>query len=331
MVDHVNFPYRSSSHLALMHVINECGAWERQGLDVDYDKIINREDAHELVPTGEVEFVSGNHVSTYAARARGDTWAYLGQTVSKNKIALITRPDIGIEKLEDVRGRKFGSRGRHPGLNTWLYLKQNGLDPDTDQVDIVREERVELPDGTKQLNRKSLMDMVKDADVDACFMALPRREFARRDGLKIIELPPQPMVFFMTVSSSMKLVQERPDLIERMLKGVLEGIAFFKIEREKTIQILMDKHNKEGQLDRDMAERLYDDFAPILEPKLYPGLDAINNVYQEALKQDEKAGDAKRIHPMALWDFHPLREIDDSGFINNLYKDHPEHLEGHGG
>ena len=78
MVDHVNFPYRSSSHLALMHVINESGAWERQGLDVDYDKIINREDAHELVPTGEVEFVSGNHVSTYAARARDDTWAYLG-------------------------------------------------------------------------------------------------------------------------------------------------------------------------------------------------------------------------------------------------------------
>ncbi|MCZ6848661.1 MAG: hypothetical protein O7F75_07435, partial [Alphaproteobacteria bacterium] len=124
---------------------------------------------------------------------------------------------------------------------------------------------------------------------------------------------------------------ERPDIIERMLKGVLEGIAFFKIEREKTIQILMDKHNKEGQLDRDMAEKLYDDFAPILEPKLYPGLDAINNVYLEALKQDEKAGDAKRIHPMALWDFHPLREIDDSGFIDNLYKDHPEHLEGHGG
>ncbi|MCZ6496131.1 MAG: ABC transporter substrate-binding protein, partial [Alphaproteobacteria bacterium] len=139
MVDHVNFPYRSSGHLTLMHVINESGAWERQGLDVDYDKIINREDAHELVPTGEVEFVSGNHVSTYAARARGDTWAYLGQTVSKNNIALITRPDIGIEKLADVRNRKFGSRGRHPGLNTWLYLKQNGLDPDTDQVEIIRE------------------------------------------------------------------------------------------------------------------------------------------------------------------------------------------------
>ena len=330
-MDHVQFPYRSSSHLLLMHVVNECGAWERHGLDVDYDKGINRDDAHDLVPTGEVEFVSGNHVSTYAAQARGDTWAYLGQTVSKNNISLVTRPDIGIETLEDVRKRKFGSRGRHPGLNTWLYLKQHGLDPDTDQVEIVREERVELPDGTFKLNRKSLMEMVKDGDVDACFMTLPNKEFAQREGLKVIELVPQDMVFFMTVSSSMKLVAERPELIERMLKGVLEGIAFFKTEREKTIQIIMDKHKKEGDLDRETAELLYDDFAPILEPKLYPGLSAIGNVYQEALKQDEKNGDAAKIHPLALWDFHFLREIDDSGFIDNLYKDHPEHLEGHGG
>ncbi len=330
-MDHVQYPYRSSSHLVLMHVINECGAWERHGLVVDYDKGINRDDAHKLVPTGEVEFVSGNHVSTYAARARGDTWAYLGQTISKNNLSLVTRPDIGIEKLEDVRKRKFGSRGRHPGLNTWLYLKQNGLDPDTDQVEIIREERVELPDGTFKLNRKSLMEMLKDGDIDACFMTLPNKEFAQREGLKVIDLVPQDMVFFMTVSSSMKMVEESPDIVERMLKGVLEGIAFFKTEREKTIEIILDKHKKEGDLDRQTAELLYDDFAPILEPRLYPGLNAISNVYQEALKQDEKAGDAARIHPLALWDFHFLREIDDSGFIDDLYKDHPEHLEGHGG
>ncbi len=330
-MDHVQFPYRSSSHLLLMHVVNECGAWERHGLDVDYDKGINRDEAHILVPTGEVEFVSGNHVSTYAAQARGDTWAYLGQTISKNNISLVTRPDIGIETLEDVRKRKFGSRGRHPGLNTWLYLKQHGLDPDTDQVEIVREERVELPDGTFKLNRKSLMEMVKDGDVDACFMTLPNKEFAQRDGLKVIDLVPQDMVFFMTVSSSMKLVAERPELIERMLKGVIEGIAFFKTEREKTIQIIMDKHKKEGDLDRETAELMYDDFAPILEPKLYPGLSAIGNVYQEALKQDEKNGDAANIHPLALWDFHFLRNIVDSGFVDALYADNPGMLKGYGG
>ncbi|HZS64517.1 MAG TPA: ABC transporter substrate-binding protein [Xanthobacteraceae bacterium] len=330
-MDHIQFPYRSTNHLVLMHVINESGAWERNGLKVDFDKIISRSDAHDLVPKGEVEFVSGNHVSTYASRARGDTWVYLGQTVSKNNLTLITRPETGINKLEDVRKKKFGSRGRHPGLNTWLYLKQAGLDPDQDQVEIVTEVRTEEADGSKKVKGKSLLNMVADGDVEACFVNEPRREFARRMGLKLIDIPVQPMIFFMTISTSMKMAKEKPDICKRVLKSVIEGIAFFKINKEESIKIIQQHHKKEGNLDREAAEKVYNDLAPRLEPKLYPGLDAIYNVYQEALKQDEKNGDAKRIHPLALWDFHMLREIDDSGFINNLYKDHPKFLEGYGG
>lgn len=312
-MDRVNFPYRSSSHLALMHVISESGAWERQGLDVDYDKVIGREDAHKLVITGEVEFVSGNHVSTYAARARGDTWVYLAQTVSRNNIKLVTREETGITKLEDVRKRKFGSRGRHPGLNTWLYLKQHGLDIDKEDVEIVHEVRDEA---TGKTANKSMLDMVAEGDVDACFLSLPRTEFAQRRGLKVIDIEPQPMIFFMTVSSSMGLVERRPDIIDKMLKGVLEGVAFFKNEKEKTIKILMDKHTKEGVLDRDTAEKLYNDLAPTLEPKLFPSLAAIHNVYQEALRQSE---DSAKVDPLALWDLHALRRIDDTGFIDKLY------------
>jgi hypothetical protein len=59
-------------------------------------------------------------------------------------------------------------------------------------------------------------------------------------------------------------------------------------------------------------------------------MQSVFNVYQEALKQDEKNGDAKNIHPLALWDFHFLRQIEDSGFIRNLYRDHPHLLLGHG-
>jgi ABC-type nitrate/sulfonate/bicarbonate transport system substrate-binding protein len=139
------------------------------------------------------------------------------------------------------------------------------------------------------------------------------------------------MIFFMTISSSMKMVKEKPELVKRVIKSVLEGIAYFKINREEVIKILIAKHKKEGDLDRAAAELVYDDLAPRLEPKLYPSLAAVYNVYQEALKQDEKNGDAKKIHPMALWDIHLLREIDDTGFINNLYKDHPKFLAGHGG
>ncbi len=46
----------------------------------------------------------------------------------------------------------------------------------------------------------------------------------------------------------------------------------------------------EGALDRDAVEKLYDDLAPTLEPKLYPSLAALGNVYLEALRQDKDAG-----------------------------------------
>ncbi len=325
-MDRIQFPYRASSHLALMHVIAETGAWERQGLEVEYERQISRDEAHKLVPTGEVEFVSGNHVSTYAARARGDKWVYVGQSMSENNIALVTRPDAGIDRLKDVRYRKFGTSGTHPRLNTWLYLKQNGLDPDLEQVEIVRTNQPGVAD-TKG-NRKSLLQMVIDKDIDACFLSQPTVEFAKRAGLKVIDVAPQAMINYMTMSTSKKLVDERPDIIDRTLKGIIDGIAFFKLRREDTLEIMQRRLNEDGKLDREVAEKIYDSLAPNLDPRLYPSMDAISNVYQEAVKQNK---DAAKVHPLALWNLHFLRNIDDSGFIDALYKDDPSHLQRHGG
>ena len=316
-MDHINFPFRAHEHLALMHVIAECGAWDRQNLSVDYNKPISRGDAHKLVPTGEVEFTSGNHVSTYAARVRGDNWVYLGQTVSQNRLSLITHADSGIDKVGDIKGKKFGTKGRHPGLNDWLYLKQSGLDEDRDDFEMVRFGGFS-DDPRRQ--KTDLIDAVKTKEVDACFLAQPRREFALRAGLKVIDIPVQPMIWFTTVSSSLPFVQKNPELVKRVLKGLLDGIAYFKTQREPTIKILMEKHSKEGKLDYDAASKLYNDLASMLEPKLYPSLDAVFNVYEEAKRQSKEA---EKIHPLALWDFHFLREIDDTGYIDNLYKNHP--------
>ncbi|MEE8214224.1 MAG: hypothetical protein V3R79_06535, partial [Alphaproteobacteria bacterium] len=46
MADHVSFPYRSSSHLALLHVVSESGSWEKHGLEVNYNYKITSADAH---------------------------------------------------------------------------------------------------------------------------------------------------------------------------------------------------------------------------------------------------------------------------------------------
>ena len=131
-------PLPSSSHLAFLHVVAESGSWERHDLDVEYDTYISSEDAHKHVADGSVEFVGGNHVSTYAARTRGDQWLYLGQTVSLLDHRLVVRADSGIEGVSDLKEKVVAIRGNHPGLNTWLFLKQHGLDEDRGDVKLER-------------------------------------------------------------------------------------------------------------------------------------------------------------------------------------------------
>ena len=323
-MDHINFPYRASGHLALLHVINESGGWQRQNLDVNYTFKISSTDAHRQVPTSDIEFVGGNHVSTYGRRARGDTWTYLGQTINRVDHRLVVRADSGIDGVSGLKGKKVLTAGSHPALNDWLYLKQNGLDVDKDQVEIVNRSIIpkgEMDEiGGDDARPKNRWELVKDGTVDATFLTPPKSDFAAKAGLKVIKVDPLPMIHFTTISTSQKFVDKHPEIVERFLKGLIEGIAFFKTRPAQAIKIIKEKHTSEGQLDDAMAETIYREMAHVLEPKLYPSMQAISNVYQEALRQDE---DAAKINPLTLWNFHFLRQIDDSGFIDRLYAKQP--------
>jgi ABC-type nitrate/sulfonate/bicarbonate transport system substrate-binding protein len=325
-VDKVSFPYRASTHLNLLHVISESGAWARHGLDVNYDFQITKTDAHRAVKNGEVEFVGGNHISTYGHRARGDSWVYLGQTLNSVNPKLVVRPDSGINGLADLQGKKVGTRGSHPGLNDWLLLKQRGLDVDREDIEILNKvEGLESAEAAEQLGaagaepkkkRASVWQWVRDGKVDAALLLAPAHLFAADAGLKVIDVEPLPMIWYTTISSSLPFVEKHPDIVERFLMGMIEGIHFFKTEPEKSIDVIQRRYDKEGRLNREQATYIYQQLAPHLEPKLYPTMAAIANVYEEAKRQD---ADAKKINPMELWDLHHIRHLDDIGFVDALY------------
>jgi len=327
-IDKISFPYRAGTHLNLLHVVAESGAWAKHGLDVNYDFQISKSDAHRAVANGEVEFVGGNHISTYGHRARGDKWVYLGQTLNSVHPKLVVRHESGINSLADLRGKKVGTRGHHPGLNDWLLLKQRGLDVDRDDIELLNEvegsitvDEAEQLEGAekeaaKKKKREPLWRWVRDGKVDAALLLAPAHLFAEDAGLKIIEIDPLPMIWYTTISSSLPFVQKNPDIVERFLKGMMEGIYFFKTQPERSIKIIQQRYDKEGPLNHAQATYIYQALAPLLEPKLYPNMTAIANVYEEAKRQD---ADSKKINPMELWDLHHIRQIDDTGFVNDLY------------
>ena len=327
-VDKISFPYRAPTHLNLLNVIAGSGAWANQGLEVDYDFQIKSADAHRAIESGEVEFVGGNHISTYGHRARGDKWVYVGQTLNSVHPKLVVRPESGINGIADLRGKRIGTIGHHPGLNDWLLLKQRGLDLDRDDYELVKEIpgaitpdyasqlSGEEAEKAKKLTRKPLWTWVRDGDVDAALLLTPAHLFAENAGLKVIDVEPLPMIWYTTISSGLRFVQQHPDIVERFLKGIIEGIHFFKTRPEESRRIIQTRYDKEGKLDLAQATYIHQELAPLLEPRLYPSMRAIANVYEEATREDQ---DARKINPMELWDMHHVRRIDDSGFISDLY------------
>lgn len=322
-MDKINFPYRSGSHLSLLHVIAESGSWEKYGLDVHYNEKISSPRAHEGVLSGDVEFVGGNHVSPYGKRARGDRWVYLGQTVNICAgRALCVRADSGIRDLVGLREKVVGTRGAHPHLNDWLQLKQHGLDVDKDEVQLVPQ-----VEGATAISRETTnpeaeenahpWELVRDGKIDAAFVDGADRFIAERDPqVKVLPVPVFPMILFTTVSSSLSFAENHPDIVERFLKGMIEGIHFFKTQPERAAKIIASRNALGGRIPEDIAPLVQRTLADALEPKLYPTPAAIANVYAEGVRSDP---DAKKVDPMALWDLHYIRRLDDSGFIDDLY------------
>jgi len=90
------------------------------------------------------------------------------------------------------------------------------------------------------------------------------------------------------------------------------GIHYARTHRGETEKLLEDLKQREPEA-RGVS---YNSVAKLLG-KPYPDHQAVANAYRLC---SMKAPEAKEVSPLALWDLHFLRQLDNSGFINRLYE-----------
>lgn len=302
--------YRSNSHAPLWLVADKSGAWTKNGLEVDTSPQLVREKAVESLKNGSVDVISGNHHNLYVRNAKnGEDFVHLAQPTNnwtENKI--IVRP--GINSVQDLKGKKIvaDKLTSHAGLNIWLYLKQEGLDADRGDIELF-----EMPGSSEDRWRAVLK-----GDYDATFVTIPHDSRAKAAGLGVITGRAIPMIRGVTLTTTMSFVKSHPEEIRLLNKGLVDAIHFFLTHKQETLEILKEHASPILKLQTDEeVETLYDEWAQSLEKKPYPSLDGIANVFALAVRRNpEIAG----YNPLALWDTHFVRELDDSGYIDKLYQ-----------
>ncbi len=301
--------FRSHSHLPIWEVLQEAGFWEQVGMKVSFDFCDSSGVAEAALFDGTIDFISGNHITPYALVARGQPIVCLASPSNSVNDKLVSRQAIVL--LSELRGRRIGDTTltdpmggyHHLRGNHMLYVMRAGL-----RLNEVK--WVELAD-TMDTFRTAQFEALESGRVDATFVTGSTDRFEKA-GFHILTPEPLPMVNGPTLTTSIQTLKHKDRLGERLVKAMVLGIHFARTHREETERIL------EGLRKRVPEARSvsYNSVAKLL-PKPYPDLSAVANAYELCCM---KAPEAKQISPLALWDIHYLRELDDSGFIDRLYQ-----------
>jgi ABC-type nitrate/sulfonate/bicarbonate transport system substrate-binding protein len=302
--------YRAPSHVPVWKVMEEAGFLDRHGVEISLESLEDkRKRATEGLLTGELDVVSGNHHSLYARRAlHGEPFVHVAQVQSQwNQHWLVARE--GINGLADLKGKRvtINKRSGHPGLNVWLYLRQNGLEDG---------KNVQIVDGdNKSVER---IRHVMAGAFDATFIGMVDQLRAKQMGAHVIDLPTFPMIEGVTLTTTTRYVNGHPEEVSGLLHALVDAIHFFKTNRQGTLDIVDRTCRRLLRLQSDAElEALYDEQSKCYQRKPYPTPEAIRNVFQLGVKDTpEVAG----FNPLVMWDLHHLRMIDDSGYIDRLYQ-----------
>lgn len=301
--------YRSNAHAPLWVVADKSGLWGENGLDVDTSPQLIREKAVESLKDGSVDVISGNHHNLYARNAKGEDFVHLAQAANTWTDNLMVVRD-GIKSVQDLRGKKIAvdKLNSHSGLNVWLFLRQEGLDADRGDMDLVA-----IPGSAEERYSRVLK-----GEFDATFVCIPHDQRVVKAGGRVIPVRVMPMIRGVTLTTTMTFVKSHEEEIRRLIRGFVDTIHFFLTRKEETLKIL--KNHLPAALgiktDEELAA-LYGEWAESLERKPYPSMDAMANVFQLALRRNPEV---EGYNPVAMWDTHYLRELDDSGYIDKLYQ-----------
>jgi NitT/TauT family transport system substrate-binding protein len=160
--------------------------------------------------------------------------------------------------------------------------------------------------------RLSALDSGK---VQAAMLSSPDNFRGQKRGLytlMAVRLPYQGV----GVGTTRAFIRENPDVVRRYIRSQVEAVHHLKTDREAGMKVLAKYLALQ---DKEILQKAYDDGVndEILPAKQYPTLEGIKKILEPLGETDPKAKAAK---PEDIVDMRFVKELDEGGFTNDLYK-----------
>jgi NitT/TauT family transport system substrate-binding protein len=155
--------------------------------------------------------------------------------------------------------------------------------------------------------------------VQATVLNPPASFIGQKKGLNVLaDVAKLGLAFQNTgVATSRRFSREQPEIVRRYVRAQVEAVHRIYTDKQTALQILTKYFR--GNVERDILEKTWELLTEgtLLPRKQYPTIEGIKFILAPLAEKDPKAKAAK---PEDFTDLSFIKALDESGYIDNLYK-----------
>jgi len=288
-------------------VARETGIFAKNGLDVQVIFFTGGTTSILALVSGDVPITQVSAPGLINSVLAGSDAVFVAAGMTSLNYVLMGKP--GVKTTEQLRGgtvaiSRFGSATDSIAR---FALGKIGLTPGKDVT------LVQVGSGPARL------DATLTGRVTASVINPPSSFVAEKRGLVVLaDVAKMGLVFQHTgAATTRRFIREHRDIVSRYVKSHVEAVHKIWTDKETTVRVL-GKFMGNG-VDRDILEKSRENILTeaLLPRKQYPTLEGIQTAVHDIANRDPRAKTAK---PEQFVDFSFIKELDQSGYIDSLYK-----------
>lgn len=294
-----------SGGLETYYIAKKIGAYKRHGLDVDLVLFQGGTQALQVLLSGDAKMVIGGGTSgALQARMKGGGNVIIATPIPTMPYSLFVSSKI--KEPRQLKGGKVAvSRyGSSSDFAMRFMLAGLGLDPNKD-VTIMQIG-----------NQQGRFTALSSGAVDGTVIEIPNTLLARRLGfVRLADASSLGLAYPQnSLTTTDAFIRAEPETVMNFTRAFVDAIAYYKNHKAESVQMIKEFLSvKEDAL----AEEAYDYFSRIIPQKPYPSVEGLRTVLNEIAKSDPAA---KNVKPEHFMDSTFVRRLDESGYIDGLYK-----------